>query len=129
MADVTPPPSVHTNRAMAHIKAKSMESATVAVAGSEPVAEAISAAHTTAVRDLMSSKMPAVEENVGVASHSTPIDNLTMTELPQDVNEGTGVIGSAATGSQMGVMSSPQQPLLSQNGRFHSMDPSIKYIM
>eukprot|EP00580_Thalassiosira_gravida_P020462 CAMPEP_0201681554 /NCGR_PEP_ID=MMETSP0494-20130426/51171_1 /ASSEMBLY_ACC=CAM_ASM_000839 /TAXON_ID=420259 /ORGANISM="Thalassiosira gravida, Strain GMp14c1" /LENGTH=114 /DNA_ID=CAMNT_0048165305 /DNA_START=203 /DNA_END=550 /DNA_ORIENTATION=- len=114
---------------MAHIKAKSMESATVAVAGSEPVAEAISAAHTTAVRDLMSSKMPAVEENVGVASHSTPIDNLTMTELPQDVNEGTGVIGSAATGSQMGVMSSPQQPLLSQNGGFHSMDPSIKYIM
>mmetsp|Transcript_23265 Transcript_23265/g.44060 ORF Transcript_23265/g.44060 Transcript_23265/m.44060 type:complete len:119 (+) Transcript_23265:152-508(+) len=87
---------------MAHIKAKSMESATVAVAGSEPVAEAISAAHTTAVRDLMSSKMPAVEENVGVASHSTPIDNLTMGGLPQDVNEGTGVIGLAATGSQMG---------------------------
>ena len=95
----------------------------VAVAGSEPVAEAISAAHTTAVRDLMSSKMPAVEENVGVASHSTPIDNLTMIDLPQDVNEGTGVIGSAATGSQMGGDVSPQQPLLSQNGRFHSMYP------
>mmetsp|Transcript_36336 Transcript_36336/g.67499 ORF Transcript_36336/g.67499 Transcript_36336/m.67499 type:complete len:181 (+) Transcript_36336:98-640(+) len=101
-ADRTPPPSASTNRAMAHIKAKSMESEIVAVSGSEPVPEAISDAYPTAVRDLMSSKIPAVEENCAAASHSTSIDNSTMPELPQDVNEATGVLGLAARGSQMG---------------------------